>query len=1059
MKNLVTKGIIAWVVAAVVYPAAVFALGLGKIDLKSGLDQPFDARIQLLSPTRDELDSLNVALADMDAFERAGIQRPFVLSELKFEVKENDHGADYIHVYSKDPIREPYLDFLVEASWSKGRLYREYTVLLDPPLYDANAHRVEQAPAPELTPTEESNAPAGMPQEESSMGTVAPAESSEPAPAVAPGGDYGPTVSTDTLWSIAGKTRPDASVTMQQMMLALLKANPDAFTSDNVNALKRGVVLHVPSRDEINALTPEQAMSEVKSQYAIWSQARANAAANVQERPEGESTAEGTAAPATKPEAAAPADKSELRLVAAGSETKGDGSSGASTSGDSAKKLQLAQEQLDSMSQENSDLKNRLSDSENIISDLKRLISLKDKELASLQDQLAGAKKQPAPEAAAPAGKTAETAPAKAPTPENAAPTAAPKPAKPAPAATKPAATAPAKQAAPVSGGGMLDKLVQLAKANLVFVVAGVGLLIVVLGVLIWIKRRRSDEVEAAEVVDFPEISASEDETFIPGAEDELTAEPPEPPEAPKAKARPEPSAKPQVEESPEPEEPSDATVIAPAPATPAPAAVAPEPEEDPLAEVNVFLAYEHFDQAEDFVREAIAREPDNLEFHSKLLEVFYAANDKKKYEEAAKVLHDKVDGRGPHWDMAVAMWNEMSPNRGLFEAGAGAEEEAAPGTAGGGMLDLTAEESGGAAPESEGLDFDLGDTAAPAAKEQSDDAVLDLTAGSEDEGGLEFTSGQSDNEDLLDVTAAVGLEPEAEVPDLPEEEGVLDVTGGAEQGGEDLLDVSTNRNEGLLDVTAHADLEGESIDDNLLDVTAVSGGTNKEDEPEPELEPELDTGGSVDLDLGTGPDNDNVIDFESAGATDGGEEAAQPDGESSDDMGLEFDLSTDSEEQPAEDGGEISLEDMSADEGLELQLDDSALELQDEDAKPDTAAGGDAGDDGGFDLDLTLDDNEPAKSSADDSDIDMEGTVEIPKLEIADEDEDDDSDHTVFVPRTRETQEQSADDEIATKLDLAKAYVELGDKDSAKGILDEVMADGNDQQKRQAGEMLKQLS
>ncbi len=93
-----------------------------------------------------------------------------------------------------------------------------------------------------------------------------------------------------------------------------------------------------------------------------------------------------------------------------------------------------------------------------------------------------------------------------------------------------------------------------------------------------------------------------------------------------------------------------------------------PSEAKDLLAEVNVFLAFEQFDQAEELVRNAIAGDPDNLDIHAKLLEVFYAASDKKGYEEAAKVLYDKVDGQGSHWDMALVMWQEISPNRELFK-------------------------------------------------------------------------------------------------------------------------------------------------------------------------------------------------------------------------------------------------------------------------------------------------------------------------------------------------------------------------------------------------------
>ena len=120
------------VVLALVAPTVTNALGLGKLELQSALNQPFKARVKLLSATADELDSLKVYLADQEAFDRAGIQRTFLLTKLHFKVEETESGSDYIKIYSNDLIREPFLNFLLEIDWSKGRLFREYTVLLDP---------------------------------------------------------------------------------------------------------------------------------------------------------------------------------------------------------------------------------------------------------------------------------------------------------------------------------------------------------------------------------------------------------------------------------------------------------------------------------------------------------------------------------------------------------------------------------------------------------------------------------------------------------------------------------------------------------------------------------------------------------------------------------------------------------------------------------------------------------------------------------------------------------------------------------------------------------------
>ncbi|MEX0950884.1 MAG: hypothetical protein WDZ86_01255, partial [Gammaproteobacteria bacterium] len=184
-------------------------------------------------------------------------------------------------------------------------------------------------------------------------------------------------------------------------------------------------------------------------------------------------------------------------------------------------------------------------------------------------------------------------------------------------------------------------------------------------------------------------------------------------------------------------------------------------PEEDPLAEVNVLMAYEHFDQAEEFVRNRLKSEPDDIESHAKLLEVFYASNNKKKYEDAAAKLKELTGGEGEHWDMAVAMWQEISPNRALFEAGGPEEDDAvAAQPASAGIVDITGDSTGGVTPtpsgDDGGLDFDFSDSAAGAAStpdDSGDDDMLDLTAASSEE----------DDGDMLDLTAASG---EAETDD-----------------------------------------------------------------------------------------------------------------------------------------------------------------------------------------------------------------------------------------------------------------------------------------------------
>ena len=226
--------------------------------------------------------------------------------------------------------------------------------------------------------------------------------------------------------------------------------------------------------------------------------------------------------------------------------------------------------------------------------------------------------------------------------------------------------------------------------------------------------------------------------------------------------------------------------------------------------------------------------------------------------------------------------------------------------------------------------------------------------------------------------------------------------------------------------MTAQSDLENETIDEDLLDVTAVSDGTQEFDLEAESADEEKPESGGLDLDLGSETEDDNVIEFE--GAASPADVAGDKGGdEPSEDGGLEFDLSADSEEPDVESGEELSLDQGGDDEGLEFELDDSTLDLQVEEPSAEAPSDdGGAGEGGGFELDLSVQEDAPVESGgADDIDLDMEGTVELPKLELedADEEDDDDEDHTVFVPRSKATTEQSAEDEIATKLDLAKTW------------------------------------
>ena len=134
---------------AMLLPSHGFALGLGEIEVKSFLNQPINAEIEVLSARPGEIDNLLVSLASRDAFDRAGLAKPRYLSDLRFSVRKNEAGDQAVIVIStKSGVKEPFLNFLIEADWSKGRLLREYTILLDPPFFADQPAIPESSSAP-----------------------------------------------------------------------------------------------------------------------------------------------------------------------------------------------------------------------------------------------------------------------------------------------------------------------------------------------------------------------------------------------------------------------------------------------------------------------------------------------------------------------------------------------------------------------------------------------------------------------------------------------------------------------------------------------------------------------------------------------------------------------------------------------------------------------------------------------------------------------------------------------------------------------------------------------
>jgi pilus assembly protein FimV len=596
-----------------------FALGLGDLQLDSFLNEPLNARVQLLNTDNLNEEQIRIRLATREDFERMGVDRAYFLTQIQFDVDMDDQGRAVITITSEDPVLEPYLDFIVEARWPTGRLLREYTVLVDPPLFDsttpvvsasARVAEVEGIPDPR---TAEKKSQAAS----SSSGTRVNVErKSQLGPGDMPQRDFNAGTSEnpvsgqrymihrdDTLWEIASAAKPSGT-TVHQTMLDIQRLNPKAFIDGNINRIKAGYIIYLPQEGDISSSDLAAALAEVRQQNDDWEAGRAS-----------------------KPIASGPA----LRISAdTTSEEEGAGdTSGASNPAGSA-----AMEEMDKAALDQAEQSGQLAAMQQQVDTLQRIVSLKDDQIAALQAALAEAggdagivdepgtssdgmltdldaleaanDELPAPESAEPAT-GADTAAIVADEP---AMSAEPEATEPAP---QPAPAAPAPTSAP-SEGGMMSYLFY-----------GLGAL--VLAVLAFLFVRRRGEEEDAPIAAAP--SAADDQAF---ASVELKEQPLEEPEEPA------------IEEQPieEPEQPAEelqgggdrgygerkhdeyASDVETG---------------DALAEADIYIAYGRYPQAIDLLRGAITSEPSNPSYRLKMLELYLQTGDRSAAENEMREL------------------------------------------------------------------------------------------------------------------------------------------------------------------------------------------------------------------------------------------------------------------------------------------------------------------------------------------------------------------------------------------------------------------------------------
>ncbi|MFM2448862.1 MAG: hypothetical protein RIS44_1312 [Pseudomonadota bacterium] len=618
------------------------ALGLGRLSVQSALGETLKAEIEVTSLTPEESSNLKVRVAPPESYRAAGVDYNAVLPATQVSVQRRSDGRTFLRITSNRAVQEPFVDVILELNWSTGRLVREYTLLFDPPSTRA------AAPAPVAVTTEPAissapsmAAPATSPSVAATppvAATRAPRPSSRPAPMAvdAPvagaGVDQYTVKPGDTLSRIAGRTqRP--GVSLDQMLVSLYKGNPDAFLGNNMNRLRSGVVLSVPSADAAKSLSSEEAKQVIQAQSADFNAFRQRLAGSVPAaKTEASSRQAKGAVQATvedKKQAAAPApDKLTL--------SKGAASPAAKAASEEAK---ISKEK------EKAAAAARVAELSKNVEDLKKLQNAT--ATASPAPAAPVAAKPPVVVASAPAVSVpAVPVPVVVPEPPPVAvPASAPAPApvasEPMPAADVASAPAPvvapappvvtAAPAAPEPSfvDGILDGSNPLGLAiggGLIALLAGFGL-------YRFSKRAKRDSGETS----FLESRLQPDSFFGASGGQRIDTR-----DASGASSSMSYSL-------------SQLDAIG---------------DVDPVAEADVYLAYGRDLQAEEILKEAMRGNPDRLAIRTKLLEVYAKRRDTKGFELLATQLFSLTQGAGEDWAKAQEMGMQIDPENPLYRPG-----------------------------------------------------------------------------------------------------------------------------------------------------------------------------------------------------------------------------------------------------------------------------------------------------------------------------------------------------------------------------------------------------
>ncbi|MBX9819033.1 MAG: LysM peptidoglycan-binding domain-containing protein [Burkholderiaceae bacterium] len=691
------------------------ALSLGRLTVQSALGEPLRAEIDIPEITAEEAASLKAGVALPDAFVAAGLDYSPAISSLQATLQRRSDGRAYLRLSSERTINDPFVDLILEATWSQGRIVRDYTLLFDPPALRKApaAPTLAQVPTPPVVtalpkatapnPTASSAEPARTASTPAKAAAPKPAAPATPPPMDA-SGDSVTVKKGDTASKIANSIK-SADVSLDQMLVALLRSNPDAFVNDNLNRIRAGAVLNIPKTEQALSVSPAEASKLVVAQSKDFNDFRRNLAANAPVAAVAAADRKASGAVEAKVEDKKPASPTPDKLTL--------------SKGSVQSKADAAKIAKDREAQE---AEARAAEISKNISELSKIGAAATPAAGSSAPvspapavAVAGL---PAPAASAPATVAAASAPEVAPAAEAAS---APQAPASAPTTPKAAVPLPVPEEPALLDELLADPLVPAGAAGLIALLGGYA------AYRIRQRKKNSAQVDSA----FLESRLQPDSFFGASGGQRVDTNQNGPS-----------SASSMVYSASQLDAADDV---------------------DPVAEADVYLAYGRDLQAEEILKEAVRTNPGRLAIHTKLLEIFNKRRDTRSFESTATQAYKLTGANSPDWTRICEMGMAIDPSNPLYQPGGTPESAggAAPAASNSSFGNSTVPQSAHAALSDAGtpgvdldldLDFSLDDEPAPS-------AISDVTGGTM-ASGAEQTVKMAAQNNALDM--------DFDLPDMP---------------------------------------------------------------------------------------------------------------------------------------------------------------------------------------------------------------------------------------------------------------------------------------------------